>query len=394
MQIVKANIWKLYTIISMQETLLFIGVLYPFLQSNGITTAQYFVLQGFFSLGIVLLEIPSGYLSDRWGRKNTLILGSICGCIGVFIYAISTNFLHFLVGELFLALAFSCYSGTTEAMFFDTLLVLGKENHYRKIAGNFLSFRFVANALGAIAGGIIATTWSLRATMWCTAPFMIGSLVVSLMLIEPSRHKLQESRHVKAMLNIAAHALDHHTPLKSVILLSTTISAMTLALVWFTQPYQTMIEFPLIIFGVPHAIALFLGASLSQITPRLERKIDDRLLLIGIVATVVTSYIMLGYLVSIIGLVVIIIGRTAYGALMPVTSDLINRMTTSDVRATVLSIRSFGEKLLFAIASPFIGYIADIYTLNQAMLLAGIFGGVVAVFLLIRMKHAWKQIPA
>ncbi|MBU0766630.1 MFS transporter [Patescibacteria group bacterium] len=394
MQMIKANIWKLYTIISMQETLLFIGVLYPFLQSNGITIAQYFVLQGFFALFIVLLEIPSGYLSDRWGRKNTLILGSICGCVGVFTYAFSTHFLHFLVGESFMALAFSCYSGTTEAMFFDTLLVLGKEKYYRKIAGNFLSFRFVANALGAIASGIIATTWSLRATMWCTAPFMIGALIVSLMLIEPSRHKLQESRHVKAMLYIVVQTLNHNTPLKSIILLSTTISAMTFALVWFTQPYQTLIEFPLSIFGVPHAIALLLGAALSQIIPRLERKVDDRLLLIGIVATVVTSYFLLGYLVSIIGLAVIIIGRTAYGALMPVTSDLINRMTTSDVRATVLSIRSLGEKLLFAVASPFLGYIADIYTLNQAILFSGIFGGVVAVFLLFRMKYVWKQIPA
>lgn len=391
---IKANIWKLYTIISMQETLLFIGVLYPFLQSNGITTAQYFVLQGFFALCIVLLEIPSGYLSDRWGRKNTLILGSICGCIGIFTYALSTHFIHFLVGESFMALAFSCYSGTTEAMFFDTLLVLGKEKHYRKIAGNFLSFRFGANALSAIAGGIIAVTWSLRATMWCTAPFMIGSLIVSLMLVEPSRHKLQENRHVKAMLGIATHTLARNIPLKNVILLSTIVSAMTFALVWFTQPYQSLIGFPLAIFGVPHAIALFLGVALSQIIPRLERKVDDRLLFIGIVATVVISYLLLGYLVSIIGLAVIIIGRTAYGALMPVTSDLINRMTTSDVRATVLSIRSLGEKLLFAVASPFLGYIADVYTLNQAMLLTGIFGGVATVILLFRMKYTWKQIPA
>ena len=60
------------------------------------------------------------------------------------------------------------------------------------------------------------------------------------------------------------------------------------------------------------------------------------------------------------------------GFATPVLKDYINRMTESDKRATVLSVRNFIIRLNFAIIGPFLGWYMDVYTLPQAMLLAGI----------------------
>jgi hypothetical protein len=56
------------------------------------------------------------------------------------------------------------------------------------------------------------------------------------------------------------------------------------------------------------------------------------------------------------------------------------------MRATVMSIRSFIIRTLFAVIAPTIGYVADIYSLSQALLLSGILfftiGGLTLFFLL------------
>ena len=63
-----------------------------------------------------------------------------------------------------------------------------------------------------------------------------------------------------------------------------------------------------------------------------------------------------------------------------------NRYTPSEMRATVMSIRSFIIRGLFASTSPIFGYIADIYSLQQAFFLSGIIfliiGGIVLILLL------------
>lgn len=40
-----------------------------------------FVIQSVFSLSLVLFEIPTGYFSDVYGRKGTMIFGTILGIL-------------------------------------------------------------------------------------------------------------------------------------------------------------------------------------------------------------------------------------------------------------------------------------------------------------------------
>lgn len=44
---------------------------------NGISISQFFILQMILSIGIFLTEIPAGYLSDRIGYKNTMVLSQL-----------------------------------------------------------------------------------------------------------------------------------------------------------------------------------------------------------------------------------------------------------------------------------------------------------------------------
>ena len=60
------------------------------------------------------------------------------------------------------------------------------------------------------------------------------------------------------------------------------------------------------------------------------------------------------------------------GIATPVLKDYINRLCSSDVRATVLSVRNFVIRVIFAIIGPFVGWYNDKFSLQAALLITGI----------------------
>jgi len=53
-----------------------LAVIVPFFKSRGLGMEDVFFVQAFFSLMLVILEVPSGYFSDLLGRRRTLIIGT------------------------------------------------------------------------------------------------------------------------------------------------------------------------------------------------------------------------------------------------------------------------------------------------------------------------------
>ena len=391
-QALRENIKKLYWLSAMNGAMVFIPIVVLFWQENGLSLRDIFILQAVFALSTLILEIPSGYISDQWGRKNTLILSSIASFIGILIYAFSDGFWGFLAAEMAFGVGVSFASGTVDALAYDMLLELGDVKKFRKIIGHIFFMHFGAEAIVGIAGGALALI-SLRTPIFATLiPFGI-SIIIALSLEEPKRHKLQEERHLEVMLRIFRDTLIHNVPLRSIILLQGIISSMSLMLFWFFQPYQLAVGIPLVLFGVTHSIIVAAGAFMSKTTHRITTWIDDRLFLLIIAASMIVSFLFLGFISSVWGLIFFLVSRVAWSALSPLITDIMNRMTTSEIRATVLSVRAFVNRILFAVVSPFIGYAADVYSLNIAILMAGVLGGVSIGIVLLLMRKTWTHIP-
>lgn len=388
----RENLWKLQILQVSRGCIFAISIIVLFFQSNGLSLQQIFLLQAIFSVGIVAWEIPSGYISDRWGRKNTTVTGAIICFLGYVAYGLGTGFWGFVLAEILIATGASFYSGTLDALTYDTLLELKEEKEYKRHIGHQFFLHFGGEGVGSVLGGFLATI-SLRLPLWATlVPFGIAC-IVSLTLIEPKRHKLQETRHFKAMWDICMHSLIHNAPMRSIILLSSIISTMTLSLFWLTQPYQTEVGLPLALFGITHGIIVLAGASASKATYKAAPHIDDRLLLMLIGLVVISCYIGLGFVASLFGIGFFLLARIAWGTLTPLTSDMLNRMTTSDTRATVLSIRAFSSRILFVLVAPFIGHAADLQSLSFTFVRIGIIGGAAIVITFILMRSVWSTIP-
>ena len=128
----QSNITKLYFITALQWFIVLIPVIVLFYQENGLTLQEIFILQAFFSLIIVVFEIPSGYFGDVMSRKYSLLTGSILAFLGYLVYSISYGFWGFLGAEFLLGLGASFISGSDSAMLYDSLVELEKENKKEK----------------------------------------------------------------------------------------------------------------------------------------------------------------------------------------------------------------------------------------------------------------------
>ena len=79
----QSNIWKFYLFDIFGAMLFAVPIIVLFWQENGLSLTQIMILQSLFSIAMVILEIPTGYLADIYGRKNILLLSAISFLVAV-----------------------------------------------------------------------------------------------------------------------------------------------------------------------------------------------------------------------------------------------------------------------------------------------------------------------
>ena len=75
----------IYGLAFFQCFMVIVPVIVPFFAAKGLSLAQIFYLQAVFATTIVLLEAPSGYFADLFGRRNALLIGSVVHGCGYFV---------------------------------------------------------------------------------------------------------------------------------------------------------------------------------------------------------------------------------------------------------------------------------------------------------------------
>ena len=66
------------------------------------------------------------------------------------------------------------------------------------------------------------------------------------------------------------------------------------------------------------------------------------------------------------------------GITMPIISDYVQREATARNRATVLSANALMVRVVFSVASPFLGWVTDTYSFGTAFAASAIIFGVIA----------------
>lgn len=383
---VQSNILRLYIIKLSKWLMLIMPIVFLFYKENGLVTRDLFLLKAIYSFAIVLFEVPSGYFGDIFGRKCSLVLGSVLGFLGFALYCVSTGFWGFLICEVILGIGMSFISGSDSALLYDTLQAAKKEKDYLKIEGRLISAGNFAEAVAAPLGVLIALM-GLRTPFYFQTAIAFAAIPAALTLIEPGQGRIRGQSGFQEIFKIIRFAMKDHRGLQSTILYSSVIGTATLTMAWFVQPYFVFLSLPLAFYGVVIPLLNLTTGFVSMQAYRVEKWLGREATILFIALGIASGYFLLGISRGLGALAFLFLFYIIRGLATPILKNQINEITPSSIRATVLSIRNLIIRLTFAILGPFLGFQADRAGLPEALVMGAAFflaTGCVSAFYLIR----------
>ena len=196
---------------------------------------------------------------------------------------------------------------------------------------------------------------------------------LSFSLKEPKRHKLILKRgYLIELLKILKFSLFKNKKIRWLIIYSAVIVGFNSAALWLYQPYFKLSGLDIAYFGIVFAAFNIVAAISSKYAHKIEEKIGPKYSLFMLVVLVGVSYFLMSNFVYLFSFSFAFLQQFVRGFSKPVITDYINKLISSDIRATVLSVQSLVGKLFYAAIIPFIGWFADVYSLTQALALLSI----------------------
>lgn len=361
----RRNILALYIIKLSKWFTLVMPIIVLFYEKQGLGLQDVFILKSVYSIAAVVLEIPSGYLADVWGRRKCLLIGCILFFGGYICYSFTSTFLAFLGAEVLLGIGQTLVSGADSALLYDTTLQYKREELYLRYEGRITMIGNFAEALAGILGGLLAA-YSLRLPFYAQTVVAFSGIPAAFVLQEFTiKSKVQSP--MAEIKRIIKYSLVTNRKLCYNIMFSGIIGAATLTMAWLVQPLLMHLQTPTSYYGIIWTLLNLTVGIAALYSDRVEQYFGMQRMNILILVMIVGGYVALAYHLSYAGLGILLIFYIFRGFATPILKGYINQMTFSDMRATVLSIRNFVIRLMFAAIAPFIGWLNDMYSLQTAL---------------------------
>jgi MFS family permease len=325
------------------------AVWFLYFQSN-LSGAEAIILYSVYDISVTVLEVPSGYFSDRIGRRFTLLLSTLCSLLGCLVLALSGSFTLFALGQALLGAGSAFKSGTDSSLLYESLEAAGRADEVEEQKVRAWRFSLAGFALSALLGGAMSM-WSDSLPFFATAlAFAIAALLV-LMMSEPPRKALVAFGGQLATLKAAML----HPVLAWLFALSVLMYGFSHLPFVFGQPFiLTALEGWGLGTDAPLASGAVTGAMMlisvlaSLVALRLRRTLGLPLLLlcafglqIGLIGALATS-------TSTLVIGVLLLRMVPDSLANPFIIVRIQPLLEDNTRATYLSLKSLGGKVLFA----------------------------------------------
>lgn len=378
--VMRGNVIKLNVIKFSKWFSLVMPVIIPFYQENNLSLTEIMVLKSVYSVVIVALELPSGYFADVLGRKKTLITGAFLGAIGFFVYSLTHSYIGFLIAEIALGAGQSFISGADSAMLYDTLASGKRQHEYARYEGINASVGNFSEAFAGLAGGALALI-TLRFPFYFQAIIASTAIPAALTLVEPVMVKKQrKASGMQDLMRTINRIVFRERDLRFSLLFSSIIGAATLLMAWFAQPLFERMLLPLALYGtVWTALNLITGGS-SILAHRIEKRFGESVTL-KIIAVLIPALMTVSGLIPSFAIIpLLVIFYFFRGIATPLLKDYVHKLTGSDVRATVMSLRDLTIRIFFALFAPLAGWVSDHFNLGTGLAVSG--GFILALSLL------------
>ena len=187
-QALGANVWKSYVYCFLMDFSLTAPIWVLYLRDQrGFSLTQITLMEVPLFLLIVMSEIPTGAVADRFGRRVSLALAAAVLSVSMFIYGVASSYLVILLSNLAWGLAFTLRSGADVALLYDSLKDQGREHEFQRINERRTALGTLAALLGFLLGAPIAAASSYSTAISGSALLAAGAVPLALAMKETER---------------------------------------------------------------------------------------------------------------------------------------------------------------------------------------------------------------
>ena len=322
---------------------------------------------------MTVFEIPTGALADLLGKKNCLILSSFIQFVGSIYMALAGSFFDIAFSVFILSVGATLYSGTLEALVYDSLKAKRQESRFNKIIANVSSVQLFAVVISGAVSGVVYTLNPSLPYYLSGVLFFIG-FVLSFFLQEPHVDTVKFSlnnffiqtkqgfRQLFRTSSIARHTL---------LLLSIT-GILVIADEMGESFLGVEFGFKEGSIGIFFALIYLIAATVSQLTPRLSSTFNPVKATVFLSFLVAATFILSPFVGLLLGGITLVVRQSLATITNNLASVIINQHTESKYRATTISSFNMIKNLPYMLSAYFIGSLMDLYSAKNIAAVMGV----------------------
>jgi MFS family permease len=354
------NIWRLFTVQALIMFILWVPVWVVFLQRKGLNLTEIGFLEAGAWLLTAALEVPTGAIADRFGRKASISIGAFAYGMAMFLILADALSPLFLLGYALWNSSSAFVSGADSALLYDSLKADGRAAEAAKQSGRYQAIQQGSQGLASLAGAAIATVDITLCFTLCGIGALAASALVLTMKepphVEDDGNRLGYWKNLRVAIGIAAR----RPIVRALLLLSAMLMVVPLVVYYaLLQPYALVVGLPIASLGI-----VVVGVQLTNVVASwLAHRTQGRFALTNVV-TVGVAVLLAACgglaLFPSIPTVVLMLAVSLVPALCgPLLTARINDLIPSAQRATILSLSALLFELGLAVAMPLLLASAD-----------------------------------
>lgn len=360
-----------------------------FWQQRGLNVQMVVYCEIIYALTITLLEIPSGILADRFGRKRLIVIDGALSTVECIILLFANSFWMFGVAVFLSGIGKALSSGSQNALLYDSLLAENKQSDFEKILGRLSAIDFTGYMVAAVSGGILADLFGFEFNYIISSCSMVLAFLFSLSLKEPPIATDSKDELVTS-LQYTKQAISLFKSKLLVLVYSLSGAVLGACLIYLDEFWQLILDAigtPVLFFGAISVLIFSIRIPGNLLAYKLKKKFSYKLILTTNIIVTIIGYIAISLTRNIFCLIPMAVVFFAAGITDPLIMGYLHHQTESNIRATVESFTSLGLRFLSILVGIFFGYVSAQFSIFTGFAaLAFVCFGCLIFFISIR-KH-------
>lgn len=342
----------LYPWFKFVQNLTFWQAIWFLLFQNALSAAEAILLYAVYDVATTVMEVPSGYMSDRLGRRRTLIAAAFFGAVGAGLIAAGSGFAIFAIAQVCLGATAAFSSGTDNALLYESLKAQGREAEVEAQETRGWQAALMGLALSAITGGFLAS-YAFHWAFVAGAAAQAVALCIAWRFVEPPHDtRAIASAGPSGQWQHFRQAMQRPV-LVWLFVLSVLMYGFSHVPFVFGQPFiaqalEGVAWSPPIVSGAVSTVMMLVSVLASLIAVRLRQRIGLAAILLFAFAIQIGLIGVLALTSSALAIAVLFLRMVPNSFARPFIVARMQPLLDDAGRATYLSLQSFVGRLLFA----------------------------------------------